>query len=64
MKIKHVNEGLAVRASLSKVTKNKGTRNCMYVLYVMTLVRMPVMKVLFNVRCCYKYSFVLVTEMS
>lgn len=30
MKIKHVNEGLAVRASLSKVSKvskNKGTRN-------------------------------------
>lgn len=27
VKIKHVNEGLAVRASLSKVSKNKGTRN-------------------------------------
>lgn len=27
MRIEHVNEGLAVRASLSKVTKNRGTRS-------------------------------------
>lgn len=27
VKIKHVNEGLAVRASLSKVTKSNGKRN-------------------------------------
>lgn len=57
MKIKHVNENLAVRASLSKVTKNKGT-----ILNVMTLVRMPVMKVGFNVCCCYKHTSFLVTQ--
>lgn len=28
----------------------------------MTLIRMPVVKVLFNVCCCYKYTFVVVTE--
>lgn len=27
MKIKHVNEGLAVRASFSEVTEHKGTRS-------------------------------------
>lgn len=50
-----------MRASATKMTKNKGTKNNI-IINVMTLVRMPVMKVSFNAHCCCKYMFVLVTE--
>lgn len=61
VKIKHVNEVLAMRASATKMTKNKRTKNSI-IINVVTLVRMPVMKVSFNAHCCCKYMFVLVTE--